>query len=143
MTKENGNYADLYYCNVYHNCHGGFDTVQYCANGLVWRQDSNVGGTCDWTSNSKIVNGVDCGVKKMYLNFYNLVLFTIFNQNLYLNRFLIDKQSQVDIMATLRSDFCITRGEGLFAHTKYCDLYIHCTAQAVAITMECARKLIF
>lgn len=44
-------------------------------------------------------------------------------------------------MATLRSDFCITRGEGLFAHTKYCDLYIHCTAQAVAITMECSRKL--
>jgi hypothetical protein len=43
-------------------------------------------------------------------------------------------------MATLRSDFCITRGEGLFAHTKYCDLYIHCTAQAVAITMECARN---
>jgi hypothetical protein len=35
MVKENGNYADLYYCNVYHNCHGGFDTVQYCANGLV------------------------------------------------------------------------------------------------------------
>ena len=35
MIKENGNYADLYYCNVYHNCHGGFDTVQYCANGLV------------------------------------------------------------------------------------------------------------
>lgn len=57
--------------------------------------------------------------------------------------FLIDKQSQVDIMATLRSDFCITRGEGLFAHTKYCDLYIHCTAQAVAITMECAPGLIF
>ena len=55
--------------------------------------------------------------------------------------FLIDKQSQVDIMATLRSDFCITRGEGLFAHTKYCDLYIHCTAQAVAITMECARNI--
>lgn len=52
---------------------------------------------------------------------------------------MIDKQSQVDIMATLRSDFCITRGEGLFAHTKYCDLYIHCTAQAVAITMECSR----
>lgn len=46
-------------------------------------------------------------------------------------------------MATLRSDFCITRGEGLFAHTKYCDLYIHCTAQAVAITMECARNLSF
>ena len=73
MTKENGNYADLYYCNVYHNCHGGFDTVQYCANGLVWRQDSNVGGTCDWPSNSKIVNGVDCGVKKMYLNFYLII----------------------------------------------------------------------
>jgi hypothetical protein len=35
MTKENGNYADLFYCNVYHNCHGGFDTVQYCSNGLV------------------------------------------------------------------------------------------------------------
>jgi len=46
-------------------------------------------------------------------------------------------------MATLRSEFCITRGEGLFAHTKYCDLYIHCTAQAVAITMECARKILF
>ena len=42
-------------------------------------------------------------------------------------------------MATLRSDFCISRGEGLFSHTKYCDLYIHCTAQAVAITMECSR----
>ncbi len=65
MTKENGNYADLYYCNVYHNCHGGFDTVQYCANGLVWRQDSSFGGTCDWPVNSKIVNGVECGDKKM------------------------------------------------------------------------------
>jgi hypothetical protein len=53
---------------------------------------------------------------------------------------MIDKQSQVDIMATLRSDFCITRGEGLFSHTKYCDLYIQCTAQAVAITMECSRN---
>ena len=59
------NYADLYYCNVYHNCHGGFDTVQYCANGLVWRQDSSFGGTCDWPVNSKIVNGVECGDKKM------------------------------------------------------------------------------
>lgn len=53
---------------------------------------------------------------------------------------MVDKQSQVDIMASLRSDFCIPRGEGLFAHTKYCDLYIQCTAQAVAITMECSRK---
>jgi hypothetical protein len=65
MTKENGNYADLYYCNVYHNCHGGFDTVQYCANGLVWRQDTNEAGTCDWPVSSKIVNGVECGNKKM------------------------------------------------------------------------------
>lgn len=65
--------------------------------------------------------------------------FTILFIQALLKRFLIDKQSQVDIMATLRSDFCITRGEGLFAHTKYCDLYIHCTAQAVAITMECSR----
>jgi hypothetical protein len=56
---------------------------------------------------------------------------------------MIDKASQVDIMASLRSDFCIPRGEGLFAHTKYCDLYIQCTAQAVAITMECSRKLKF
>ncbi len=53
---------------------------------------------------------------------------------------MVDKQSQVDIMATLRSDFCISKGEGLFSHSKYCDLYIHCTAQAVAITMECSRK---
>ena len=65
MTKENGNYPDIYYCNVYHNCHGGFDTVQYCANGLVWRQDSNIAGTCDWPLSSKIVNGVDCGIKKL------------------------------------------------------------------------------
>jgi hypothetical protein len=65
MTKENGNYPDIYYCNVYHNCHGGFDTVQYCANGLVWRQDSNIAGTCDWPLSSKIVNGVDCGKKKL------------------------------------------------------------------------------
>jgi hypothetical protein len=35
MVKENGDYADLYYCNVYHNCHGGFDTIQYCTHGLV------------------------------------------------------------------------------------------------------------
>jgi hypothetical protein len=88
MTKENGNYADLFYCNVYHNCHGGFDTVQYCSNGLVglkfcfafykiikvclsiiknvqvWRQDSSISGTCDWPLSSKIQNGVDCGGKK-------------------------------------------------------------------------------
>ncbi|CAF1394917.1 unnamed protein product, partial [Didymodactylos carnosus] len=25
MLKQNGNFADSYYCNVYHNCHGGFD----------------------------------------------------------------------------------------------------------------------
>lgn len=35
MVKQNGDYADLYYCNVYHNCHGGFDTIQYCTRGLV------------------------------------------------------------------------------------------------------------
>ena len=35
MERSNGNYEDLYYCNVFHNCHGGFDTVQYCSNGLV------------------------------------------------------------------------------------------------------------
>lgn len=35
MLKQNGDYADLYYCNVYHNCHGGFDTIQYCSSGLV------------------------------------------------------------------------------------------------------------
>lgn len=35
MVRENGDYADLYYCNVYHNCHGGFDTIQYCTHGLV------------------------------------------------------------------------------------------------------------
>ena len=56
---------------------------------------------------------------------------------------MVDKQSQVDIMATLRSDFCIARGEGLYSHSKYCDLYIHCTAQAVAITMECSRNFYF
>ena len=37
MLKENGNYADVYYCNVYHNCHGGFDTVQYCSNSFIRR----------------------------------------------------------------------------------------------------------
>jgi hypothetical protein len=35
MVKQNGDYPDLYYCNVYHNCHGGFDTIQYCTRGLV------------------------------------------------------------------------------------------------------------
>lgn len=35
MLKQNGDYADSYYCNVYHNCHGGFDTIQYCSRGLV------------------------------------------------------------------------------------------------------------
>jgi hypothetical protein len=40
-------------------------------------------------------------------------------------------------MASLRSEFCITAGEGLFPDSRYCDLYIHCTAQAVSITQEC------
>ena len=40
-------------------------------------------------------------------------------------------------MASLRSEFCLTTGEGLFPDSKYCDLYIHCTAQAVAVTQEC------
>jgi hypothetical protein len=35
MVKQNGDYEDLFYCNVYHNCHGGFDTIQYCGHGLV------------------------------------------------------------------------------------------------------------
>lgn len=35
MLRQNGDYADSYYCNVYHNCHGGFDTIQYCTRGLV------------------------------------------------------------------------------------------------------------
>ena len=65
MTKGNGNYADLFYCNVYHNCHGGFDTVQYCANGLVWRQDTPESGTCDWPMTSSSRAGVDCGSKQM------------------------------------------------------------------------------
>ena len=55
-------------------------------------------------------------------------------------RFMVDKQSQIDIMAALRSDFCISRGEGLFAHAKYCDLYTQCTLQGVEITMECSRN---
>lgn len=79
MTKENGNYADLFYCNVYHNCHGGFDTVQYCANGLVWRQDTPESGTCDWPMTGSSRGGVDCGAKQMsvvisvLLNFFWVV----------------------------------------------------------------------
>ncbi|RMZ96806.1 hypothetical protein BpHYR1_015746 [Brachionus plicatilis] len=75
MIKENGNYSELYYCNVYHNSHGGFDTVQYCANGLVWRQDTLTSGTCDWTLNRRISKQSDCGSKKMQL-IKNPVFFT-------------------------------------------------------------------
>ncbi|RNA22464.1 hypothetical protein BpHYR1_040002 [Brachionus plicatilis] len=50
--------------------HGGFDAVQYCANGLVWRQDTLTSETCDWTLNRRISKESDCGSKKIF--FYNI-----------------------------------------------------------------------
>ena len=81
MVKQNGDYADLFYCNVYHNCHGGFDTIQYCTRGLVsyirqtiefeacnvlqvWRQESETIGRCDW-SIDRSSDGVDCNGKAL------------------------------------------------------------------------------
>jgi hypothetical protein len=56
MLKHNGDYADSYYCNVYHNCHGGFDTIQYCTRGLVSKIGVNL---------LKLLSNFRFGVKKL------------------------------------------------------------------------------
>ncbi|CAF1232884.1 unnamed protein product [Adineta ricciae] len=121
MVKENGDYADLYYCNVYHNCHGGFDTIQYCTHGLVWRQESDSVGRCDW-SKERTPDGVDCEGKAL---------------------FFAEKLGETDILANLRSEFCISKGPGLYEHQRYCDLYLQCNEQGVGVTMECSPGLVF
>ncbi|CAF1239888.1 unnamed protein product [Adineta steineri] len=121
MVKQNGDYADLYYCNVYHNCHGGFDTIQYCTRGLVWNQESESIGKCDW-SKDRSPDGVDCNGKVL---------------------FFAEKLGETDILSNLRSEFCISKGPGLYEHQRYCDLYLQCNEQGVGITMECSPGLVF
>ncbi|CAF2188762.1 unnamed protein product [Rotaria magnacalcarata] len=121
MLKQNGDYADLFYCNVYHNCHGGFDTIQYCTHGLVWRQESETIGRCDW-SKERSIDGVDCSGKAI---------------------FFIEKLAEKDILSNLRSEFCISKGPGLYEHQRYCDLYLQCNEQGVGVTMECSPGLVF
>ncbi|CAF0743978.1 unnamed protein product [Rotaria sordida] len=121
MVKQNGDYEDLYYCNVYHNCHGGFDTIQYCTRGLVWRQESQTTGRCDW-SKERSSDGVDCNGKAI---------------------FFIEKLAETDILSNLRSEFCISKGPGLYEHQRYCDLYLQCNEQGVGVTMECSPGLVF
>ncbi|CAF4198097.1 unnamed protein product, partial [Adineta steineri] len=121
MVKQNGDYADSYYCNVYHNCHGGFDTIQYCTRGLVWRQETETTGQCDW-SKERSPDGADCNGKAL---------------------FFVEKLSENDILSSLRSEFCISKGAGLFEHQRYCDLYLQCNEQGVGVTMECSPGLVF
>ncbi|CAF1507573.1 unnamed protein product [Adineta steineri] len=121
MVKQNGDYADLYYCNVYHNCHGGFDTIQYCTRGLVWNQESESIGKCDW-SKERTPDGIDCNGKVL---------------------FFAEKLGETDILSNLRSEFCISKGPGLYEHQRYCDLYLQCNEQGVGITMECSPGLVF
>ena len=51
----------------------------------------------------------------------------------------MEKLSEKDILSNLRSEFCISKGAGLFEHQRYCDLYLQCNEQGVGVTMECSR----
>ena len=55
-------------------------------------------------------------------------------------RFFAEKLAENDILSNLRSEFCISKGAGLFEHQRYCDLYLQCNEQGVGVTMECSRK---
>jgi hypothetical protein len=54
-------------------------------------------------------------------------------------RFFVEKLAETDILANLRSEFCISKGSGLYEHQRYCDLYLQCNEQGVGVTMECSR----
>jgi len=54
-------------------------------------------------------------------------------------RFFVEKLAETDILANLRSEFCISKGPGLYEHQRYCDLYLQCNEQGVGVTMECSR----
>ncbi len=56
-----------------------------------------------------------------------------------LYRFFVEKLAETDILANLRSEFCISKGAGLYEHQRYCDLYLQCNEQGVGVTMECSR----
>ncbi len=51
----------------------------------------------------------------------------------------MDKLAEKDILSNLRSEFCISKGPGLYEHQRYCDLYLQCNEQGVGVTMECSR----
>lgn len=51
----------------------------------------------------------------------------------------MEKLAETDILANLRSEFCISKGPGLYEHQRYCDLYLQCNEQGVGVTMECSR----
>ena len=57
----------------------------------------------------------------------------------FLFRFFVEKLAETDILANLRSEFCISKGAGLYEHQRYCDLYLQCNEQGVGVTMECSR----
>jgi hypothetical protein len=54
-------------------------------------------------------------------------------------RFFVEKLAATDILSNLRSEFCISKGAGLYEHQRYCDLYLQCNEQGVGVTMECSR----
>jgi hypothetical protein len=61
----------------------------------------------------------------------------------YFKRFFAEKLAETDILANLRSEFCISKGPGLYEHQRYCDLYLQCNEQGVGVTMECSRMYFF
>lgn len=58
-------------------------------------------------------------------------------------RFFVEKLAETDILANLRSEFCISKGPGLYEHQRYCDLYLQCNEQGVGVTMECSRTYFY
>ncbi len=55
----------------------------------------------------------------------------------------MEKLAEKDILANLRSEFCISKGPGLYEHQRYCDLYLQCNEQGVGVTMECSRMYLY
>jgi hypothetical protein len=55
----------------------------------------------------------------------------------------VEKLAEKDILANIRSEFCISKGPGLYEHQRYCDLYLQCNEQGVGVTMECSREYFY
>ena len=61
----------------------------------------------------------------------------------FFQRCYFEKLAEKDILSNLRSEFCISKGPGLYEHQRYCDLYLQCNEQGVGVTMECSRMYFY